>query len=238
MMIPQQPEQQEGRVLWAVGSRPREGQDTAYHEWYDLTLKTLFGYSGVRRVTLNRSYRGIGDNAMKSPDYVATYEFPDKETLAAMLGSPEFAENSVSYEEQGRYLVETLWSGWYIAVQTIDGLADASGTPRYLDVVGAVPKPGREAAFNEWYDEHVTLRSRYEGMVTVVRWRSFWLSGGEDVRQPNHLMVYEFADKAAADAFYTSPVAKEASASWIERGRHETDILWASLYEPLVTLER
>jgi antibiotic biosynthesis monooxygenase (ABM) superfamily enzyme len=108
---------------------------------------------------------------------------------------------------------------------------------KYLWVTASRAKPGKEAEYNQWYDQHVTTFFKFPGLKRVSRNRCFQsFEFGEKCAR--YMTIYEFDDKEALEAFRKSDVMllakKEYEDSWEEIG----ETLWTGWWEPMKTLER
>ena len=231
------------RFFSIVASRPEAGRDAAYNDWYNEHVTILFGYPGMSRASRYALYEPVGDTGQMSPAYVTMYEYKTREDMGGVAASDAFAIGGKQFEEgwPGTGIMD--WSGAYEPVEVLSRLSDVKtetgpGKGRWLDVVASGPKPGHEAAYNDWYHEHITHLFRYDGLVHVSRNRCSKRIAETEVHSPDYLTVYEFGSQAAADAFYTLPMMKKAAEHWMAHGQAITDVAFAGLYRPLITLER
>ena len=69
------------KYLEVVGSRPAPGKEKEYLAWYRRHIKDMFEFGGLKRVSLNKMYRPVGEKGPLSPAYVTVYEFGSREDL-------------------------------------------------------------------------------------------------------------------------------------------------------------
>ncbi len=108
---------------------------------------------------------------------------------------------------------------------------------KYLWVTASRAKPGKEEAYNRWYDQHVTTFFGYPGLKRVSRNKCVNpFEFGDTCAQ--YMVIYEFDNKEALEGFLKSEVMavakKEYEDSWEEIG----ESLWTGWWEPKKTLER
>lgn len=106
------------------------------------------------------------------------------------------------------------------------------------ETVASAPKPGKDAEYNRWYDEHIKMLFGFEGLKKVSRVRCFRAIGANGANSPLYLTTYEFESKEDLDAFYQSPQMKAAEKHYKENAPAILDVLWAGGYESLITLQR
>ena len=114
---------------------------------------------------------------------------------------------------------------------------------RFYEIVASHPKPGKEAEFNRWYDQHVKDVFKYKSMKKVTRTHCFHplepRGSYQDVSNcPQYITIYEFDSKEDLLDFF-----KELSKGTYDdpkSGNDEElfDLDWAAGYESGVTLER
>jgi len=76
------------KVINIAGTECRPDVEEKWNQWYnEIHVPMLFKYPGVKRAT--RYKRIGGDEAF--PQYIAVYEFEEKETLDKYFNSPERA---------------------------------------------------------------------------------------------------------------------------------------------------
>jgi hypothetical protein len=127
---------------------------------------------------------------------------------------------------------------------------------RIIEVVASAPKPGREAEYNCWYEEHIKTGFEFLGLKKVTRRRCFQTIGVNGPASPLYLTIYEFEKKEDLPAFYRSFGNKSASHAAGEsaavqpsndaqvsrlNGSEISDIVeiqWAAAYETLTALQR
>jgi antibiotic biosynthesis monooxygenase (ABM) superfamily enzyme len=109
---------------------------------------------------------------------------------------------------------------------------------RFFELVGTGPKPGKEAEYNAWYDEHVKLLFEYEGLKKVTRTRIFEPWGANGIYSPQYVTIYEFEKKEDFHDFCYSPTMKIADTHYNTQGRPISEIYWAGGYESLTILEK
>ncbi len=109
---------------------------------------------------------------------------------------------------------------------------------RVYDVVSTGPRPGKEAEYHAWYNEHVEEAFKFKGITKAVRLGCFQLPKGNYGTCPQYLTMYEFEDKAAMDAFFKSPMMNPPDKRVLESPEISFEMYWAGGYEPIKTLER
>ena len=109
---------------------------------------------------------------------------------------------------------------------------------RYFHLVGTGPKPGKEAEYNAWYDEHVKLLFEFEGLkkATRVRMTQPWGPNGEN--SPKYVTMYEFEREEDFPDFCNSPTMKRADKHYDTEGKLVNEIYWAGVYESVINLEK
>jgi heme-degrading monooxygenase HmoA len=109
---------------------------------------------------------------------------------------------------------------------------------RVSETVASAPKPGKDAEYNRWYDEHIKILFGFKGLKKVSRKRCFRAIGANGPSSPQYLTVYEFESKEDLDAFYQSPQMKAAEKHYKENAPAILDVLWAGGYETVISLEQ
>jgi heme-degrading monooxygenase HmoA len=108
----------------------------------------------------------------------------------------------------------------------------------FMETVASAPKPGKDAQYNQWYDEHINMLFGFKGLKRVTRTRCFRAIGANGSNSPQYLTRYEFESKEDLDAFYASPEMKKAEKHYKENAENLLDVFWAGGYEALITLEK
>jgi heme-degrading monooxygenase HmoA len=108
----------------------------------------------------------------------------------------------------------------------------------FSETVASAPKPGKEAEYNRWYDEHIKILFGFKGLKKVSRIRCFRPIGENGGHSPQYITTYEFESKEDFDAFYQSPYMKTAEKHFKENAKNILDVFWAGAYEALITLEK
>ena len=90
--------------------------------------------------------------------------------------------------------------------------------------------------YSSWYnDVHIPMVLKYKG----IRWAGRFKRLGDDKNRPKYLVLYEFENKEAREAFEDSPelaeAVKDMEQTW-EEGR--IDLQWLSSYEPVKIWDR
>jgi hypothetical protein len=109
---------------------------------------------------------------------------------------------------------------------------------RFYHLVGTGPKPGKEAEYNAWYDEHVKLLFEFEGLKKVTRARMTQPWGPNGEGSPKYVTLYEFEKEGDFAAFCNSPTMQIANKHYDVQGRPVNDIYWAGVYEAVTMLEK
>lgn len=107
-----------------------------------------------------------------------------------------------------------------------------------LMVVSTRVSPGKEAEYNKWYDEHVSLLFSFKGMKRVSRNRCTLPLGENGGNSPEYITLYELENKDDIEAFLKSPQMQEAKVQFDEGWPGLGDVLWSGWFEPVKTLER
>jgi hypothetical protein len=110
------------KYLEIVGSGPKNGKEKEYLAWYHQHIADMFKFGGVKRVSLNKIYRPIGEKGPLSPVYVTLYEFDSKDDLDTfykkfMVPSAGGAPLKNDFLPDA---VEVYWSGYYEPVETLE----------------------------------------------------------------------------------------------------------------------
>ena len=80
---------------------------------------------------------------------------------------------------------------------------------KYLWVTASKAKPGKEAEYNKWYDQHVTTFFQFPGLKRVSRNHCFFsFEFGDKCAQ--YIVLYEFDNKKDLEAFGKSEAARIA----------------------------
>ena len=114
---------------------------------------------------------------------------------------------------------------------------------RFCEIVASRPKPGKEAEYNQWYDQHVKDVFQFKSMKKVTRMQCFHplepKGSYQDVSNcPQYITIYEFDSRDDILDFF-----KELSKGSFDDSDKRTDEVlfdldWAAGYESGVTLER
>ena len=107
------------KYLWVTASRARPGKEEEYNRWYDQHVATFFKFPGLKRVARNRCINPFefGD---KCAQYMVVYEFDDLASLEAFGKSHAAQEAKKEYEEGWAEIGETLWTGWWEPLKTLE----------------------------------------------------------------------------------------------------------------------
>ena len=115
------------------------------------------------------------------------------------------------------------------------------GNQKFYEIVASHPKPGKEAEYNQWYDQHVQDVFRYNSMNKVTRTYCFYPLEPRGSYQrksdcPQYITIYEFDSKDDLLDFF-----KELSKGTFDdpdQGRDEVlfELDWAAGYESGVML--
>jgi heme-degrading monooxygenase HmoA len=109
---------------------------------------------------------------------------------------------------------------------------------RYFHLVGTGPKPGKEAEYNEWYNNHVKLLFQFKGLIKVSRTHLCEPVGRNGSLSPQYVTIYEFESRQDFTEFCQSPVMKVADKDYADFGVPVADIFWAGGYETITVLSR
>lgn len=109
--------------------------------------------------------------------------------------------------------------------------------------------PAVEEEFNKWYDgTHIPMVFESKPLKRVTRYKLAPITENDpavlrasETEYPTYLTIYEFKDRQAFEAWYSSPQLAAARAeikeTWGDRIRmYETK--WRVLYEPMKTWQR
>jgi antibiotic biosynthesis monooxygenase (ABM) superfamily enzyme len=108
---------------------------------------------------------------------------------------------------------------------------------RYLWVNASRAKPGKEAEYNKWYDQHVTTFFTFPGLKRVSRNRCVNpFEFGDKCAQ--YINIYEFENKEALEAFTKCDAMKIAKKEYEEGWEEVGEKLWTGWWDPIKTLER
>ncbi len=107
------------KYLWVTASRARPGKDAEYNKWYDKHVTTFFTFPGLKKVCRNRCFNSFefGD---KCAQYMTIYEFETKEALEAFRKSDAMELAKKEAEESWGEIGETLWTGWWEPLKTLE----------------------------------------------------------------------------------------------------------------------
>ncbi len=114
---------------------------------------------------------------------------------------------------------------------------------RFFEIVASRPKPGKEAEYNQWYDQHVKEVFEYKSMKKVTRTHCFYPLGDKGSYDPNgkspqYITLYEFGSKEDLLDFWKELFQGVFSGPDKDTGEALYDIYWAGGYESGVTLKR
>ena len=115
---------------------------------------------------------------------------------------------------------------------------------KFMEVVASAPKPGREADYNEWYDNHIKQMFEFKGLKKVSRCRCYKRlppkgTYKDESNCPQYLTTYEFESKKDLEAFWDSVVLKiDPDEAQKEKGADSFDLSWSAFFESVITLER
>jgi antibiotic biosynthesis monooxygenase (ABM) superfamily enzyme len=108
---------------------------------------------------------------------------------------------------------------------------------KYLWLTASKSKPGKDEEYNRWYDQHVTTFFKFPGLKRVSRNRCInTFEFGDKCAQ--YVVVYEFDNKEALEAFGKSEAAKIAKKEYEDGWAEIGETLWTGWWELLKTLER
>ena len=123
------------------------------------------------------------------------------------------------------------------------GGKEKMGNQKFYEIVASRPKPGKEAEYNQWYDQHVKDVFEYKGIKKVTRTHCFYpLEPRGSYRHksdcPQYITIYEFDSEEDLLDFF-----KELFKGTFDDPKKETDEVlfdldWAAGYESGVIWER
>jgi len=107
------------------------------------------------------------------------------------------------------------------------------GAKPAINLVATRCKPEDEAKFDRWLDEtHIPMLLKFSGMTKVTRYKI--LKKSDD--SPKRLVIYEFKDQEALEAYENSPelaaAKKETAETWQDS---KFEIVWRIQYEEINT---
>ncbi len=105
-------------------------------------------------------------------------------------------------------------------------------------VVSTKVNPGKQAAYNIWYDEHISLLFAFKSMNRVSRNLLILPLGDNGGNSPEYITIYELQNKADIEVFFQSSQMQQAKKQFDEQWDGLGDVLWSGWYEPVKTLER
>jgi len=101
------------------------------------------------------------------------------------------------------------------------------------------PSPGKEAEYDEWYNNHITILFDFKDLKRACRYRRYNLGIGDNKKEcAKYLSVYEFKTKKALEILPDSPAFAAATKDAEENGAGLADFIWSGGYEPLKFIER
>lgn len=109
-----------------------------------------------------------------------------------------------------------------------------------INIVGTNCRPDQEEKFNKWYNErHIPDLLKFKGLRKVTRYKILTPNSQPEVNYPNYLVIYEFENQQAYEAYEASPelaeALKEADETWAD-DRFER--VWRVQYKALKTWEQ
>ena len=105
-------------------------------------------------------------------------------------------------------------------------------------VVSTNVNPGKEDAYNKWYDEHVNLIFTYPGIERISRNCCTRPLGDAGDNSPQYITIYELEDKGDIENFFQSSQMQGAKKQFDEGWPGLGDVQWSGWYESVRTLER
>lgn len=101
------------------------------------------------------------------------------------------------------------------------------------------PNTGKEAEYNEWYNNHITILFDFKDLKRTCRYRRYNLPNGDNKEQcSKYISIYEFKTRKALDILPDTPAFAIATKDAEENGDGLADFVWSGGYEPLKCLER
>jgi len=116
---------------------------------------------------------------------------------------------------------------------------------RFYEIVGSRPKPGKEAEYNKWYDQHIKDCFEYKGMKKVTRTHCFEplepkgsYKNASDC--PQYITIYEFESKEDLHDFWKKLFSGAFDNPKLKKEKDEEvyELYWAAGYESVAMLER
>ena len=107
------------KCIWVTASKAKKGKEEEYNKWYDQHVTTFFKFPGLKRVSRNRCFNSFefGDICAQ---YLTIYEFDSKEALETFRKSDVMEIAKKEYEEGWKEIGETLWTGWWEPMKTLE----------------------------------------------------------------------------------------------------------------------
>ena len=114
---------------------------------------------------------------------------------------------------------------------------------KFFEIVASRPKPGKEAEYNEWYDQHVKDVFEYKGMKKVTRARCFYPleprgSYKDKSDCPQYVTIYEYDSKEDLMGFFEELFKGTYDDPKTENDEEVYELDWAAGYESAIRLER
>jgi len=203
---------QEIPVINVVGMRCKPDEEARFNKWYDEThIPMLMKFKNLLAVARFKILKEKPDY----PNYIAIYQFVNRESYEAYEKSLELAEATAERNASWPNGLDRVWRVQYEFLSDWHGDIKRTGGKPVLHIVGTRAKPEDEIRFNRWYDKtHVPWLMKTGVIKEAVRYKT--LKDRKDY--PQYLAVYSFQSKKAFETFFDHPeraaAVKELRESW------------------------
>lgn len=109
---------------------------------------------------------------------------------------------------------------------------------RYLMVNAIQPNMAREADYNKWHNNHVSMIFEYEGMKRINRFHFHKALGPAGPASPPYMTIYECESKEKFEGLFKGPQMMKAKNDYDTNWPGLGEVIWAGNFEPVKTLER
>jgi hypothetical protein len=109
---------------------------------------------------------------------------------------------------------------------------------RYLMVNAIQPNEAREADYNKWHNNHVTMIFGYEGMKRINRFKFLKPLGPTAAAGTPYMTIYECESKEKFEGLFKGPQMMKAKDDYDTNWPGLGEVAWAGNFEPIKTLER